>query len=197
MGEKKQSKSTYKKSPQNVTTVPTNSDQLTFTTEFHVGLSQIDGYTEKLQCEKNDTRLSFDEADKTKKAAMAVIDGIVKKDAEGNIASPIDCAITETILEKRDMITDQISTLIEKGKPTPFDYYDVYYKVLEDSGLLNVSMLKPSVFRGIDGGYLAAADACSACSFCAVCSACSVCTISGVVGTGAVGGVSGTVGIFF
>ncbi len=151
--------------------------------------------------------------DATKKAAgrlLRATQGPVDKD--GSPTSLLDKQIHRVVQANDDKIRDAIRKGVAAGKTAPTDYYELLYKVLEDSGAMTSSTMpvSPDLARTLHtslGATDLAADncawcaACATCSTCSVCSACGSCVLSVVVGVGAaaitasvvtVGGIAGS-----
>jgi hypothetical protein len=185
-------------------------EAMKFKPEVHAGLAVINDFIDKLRNEREEGCFSVEEANDVKQAARTVVGALTKTDVDGNPMLPIDVELAKTVMAQRDFIVGEITELLKGDKPSPLDYYDIYCKVLEDSGLISSSMVDPSLLRKLvtaTGGYTAdfnlvagkadpckACGLCTACTFCAACTACLITGIWGVVGTGAVGATSGTVG---
>lgn len=181
-----------------------------FKPEVHAGLSVINAYIDKLRSEQGQACFSVEEANDVKQAARTVVGALTKTDVDGNPVLPIDVELARTVMARRDLIIEEITELMKGDKPSPLDYYDIYCKVLDDSGLITSYLVDPSMLRELvtsTGGYtedfsIVAGNAdpckacglCTACTFCAACTACLITGVWGVVGTGVVGATSGTVG---
>jgi hypothetical protein len=163
--------------------------------------------------EGREARLTADEVRRAGALSRRVIETLTRVDAAGNPVNEVDRAIVSELASREEEISAEITALNAEGDPQPMDYYEVYYRVLRDSGLVSSSMPDPAILRELidetggvegsmrEGNFRVAAncDACNICSICAGCGACSGCAIGlvmGTAGTGALGGTSGTIGSF-
>jgi hypothetical protein len=210
MAEKKQSKVSAAYSKKRATVADGSPNEMEFKPEVHASLAVINEYIDKVLSEKGEACFSIEEAGKVKNAAKTIVNSIAKTDIDGNYMNAIDGEIVNTVMANREFIVEEITSLMKGEKPSPLDYYNIYCKVLDDSGLLSKSTIDPLLLRELvnsTGGYaedfsLVAANrdpckACGLCTGCTLCAACTACLITGiwgVVGTGVVGATSGTIG---
>lgn len=176
-------------------------------------LPRVDQYVDRMVGAKGPPVLSAAETDDLKRAVRTVTTTFGEVNRAGNYVNPVNRAVADAVTAKRDTIVQGVADATAKGrKPTPLDYYDIYYKVMADSGVVAQSLVDPGVLNRMvaaaDGRWegdlflfrpplVPAADCgyCGVCGACSICSICSLCGISGVVGTIGTGVVGATIGL--
>jgi hypothetical protein len=126
-----------------------------------------------------------------KAAARQVMASIVKVDRSGKPVNPIDALLVKTLIANRPKILKGLEASMKGGTFSPLDAYEVYYKVLSDSGALGAALPDPAEVRRLD--HLRANCGCETCGVCVACGVCAVSVVEAVVATGVVGALVGYV----
>jgi hypothetical protein len=150
-----------------------------------------------------------------KRLLDAILGGIADTDEAGNFRNKMDRAIEVELYENRGVVASRIESVPAQDPVSSLDYYEIYYEVLANSGLVGKAMPEPAILRELmeeTGGFseearfgefeLIAQSRCNACSVCGICGACGACSwcklsfIKGTVGSGGLGGAVGAAGTF-
>ncbi len=145
-----------------------------------------------------------------KRLLDAIMGEIADTDAAGNFQNKLDRAIEVELHENREMVTSRIESVRAQDADSSLDYYEIYYEVLANSGLIGNAMLQPTILRELieeTGGLSeegrfgefeliaqSRCNACGICGVCGVCGACNFCKISLIKGTAGAGGLTGAGG---
>jgi hypothetical protein len=163
-----------------------------------------------------EARLTDAEVERANALSRRVIETFTQVDSEGNPINEIDRAILSALAAREEEISAEIKALNTEGDPEPLDYYEIYHRVLRDSGFMASSLPEPSSLRELieqTGGaeatmrqgaakLAASCDACANCQACTLCTACSLCqpafpaaAVAGTNGTGLTAGAVGFISI--
>lgn len=120
----------------------------------------------------------------------------------------VDRAFFGVLANNKAAVQRELAALRQAGRTTPIDYYEIAYKLTEDSGLIHQTLLDPGVARRLiekttgtdrfgnisDLAIAEGCDACTVCAACGACGACGACPLTGAVGTGGTLATAGTGG---
>jgi len=147
-------------------------------------ISKIEGIINDLR--ENRMTISPIQAKQLKKEANEVLSTIIKLTKTGVPANSIDKAIFQEIKKNDLAIKKEIKSLLARRTPDPADYYNIYYKILKESGLISNSLASPEILE-----QLKAASDCGWCNACKACTFCGLCAISGTAALGGTGAIAG------
>jgi hypothetical protein len=185
-------------------------------TENEQQLNLANQYLDKLATGKGPSEFSEAEIQEFKAAATDLLTNFGPMNRVGNFADSIDGEISRRIQSKEQTVRTDIQAAVRRGEPTPLDYYEIYTKVLQDSGLIINSLPDPATMRELNsrirasGGTspldarrlilpvtgVGACDACIICNGCSACGLCGTCTVSLVMALAATGLLSSALATF-
>jgi hypothetical protein len=181
------------------------------TPENEEQLRVAEQYTDRLVAERDRAAFTEREISQAQTAVKNLLARFGPLDQSGNFTDSIDGQITRRIQDKAETVKADIQAAMRSGRPTPLDYYEIYTKVLQDSGLTSNTLVDPDTMRQLDSRIRAAAsdaqiDArsifvlggpCDVCNLCNACGGCGFCALCAPTGVGVIGalGLSGTTGL--